>query len=293
MPRFMIPKAHQARQRALAAVLDWQAWAMENFTPEAVDDGGNDPFWGSSFFRERQELFLGMDGFFHDALASVDLSFIWSANTNAVVASFWLTLEAFRDPTLLQAVREEVQPCLQIGPDDQPIFDVAKLIRQPLLQATFAENWRLRVHGFLVRRPEEDMQINKWTIPGQHWCIANSTPASMDAAFWCTGDNSTHPVDQFWPGRFLKKDPESNALVFSLAGTEGHWVPFGGGAHACPGRILTKRVNILTMALMVTLYDCEILANDEDLAMDTGTYPFGSIPPRGKVPIKIRRRVVM
>lgn len=123
------------------------------------------------------------------------------------MASFWLTLEAFRDVALLQAVRDEVKSCMQTGSDKQHLFDVARLIRQPLLQAMFAENLRLRVHGFLVRRPEKDMQINKWTIPRDHWCIASSTPASMDPDLWCAGDNSAHPVDQFWPGRFLKKRP--------------------------------------------------------------------------------------
>lgn len=76
-PRFMNPKAHQARQRALAAILDWQTWARENFAPETVDKDGNDPFWGCKFFRERQEMFSNMDGFGPNAVASEDLSFIW------------------------------------------------------------------------------------------------------------------------------------------------------------------------------------------------------------------------
>lgn len=76
-PRFMNSEAHQARHRALQAVVDWQAWARQNFTPDSVDEGGNDPFWGSSFFRKRQDTFLGMDGFDYDAVAAEDLSFIW------------------------------------------------------------------------------------------------------------------------------------------------------------------------------------------------------------------------
>lgn len=77
VPRFMKPKAHQARRRALDAVLDWQAWARQSFTPEAVDEYGNDPFWGTSFFRDRQDVFMNVDGFNYDAMASEDLSFIW------------------------------------------------------------------------------------------------------------------------------------------------------------------------------------------------------------------------
>ncbi|KAI1212616.1 cytochrome P450 [Annulohypoxylon truncatum] len=290
-PRFMNPKAHQARDRALAAVFDWHAWARQNFTPDAVDGEGNDPFWGCRFFRERQETFSSMDGFDAVAIASEDLSFIWSANTNAIISSFWITLEAFRDPTLLQAIREEVRACVQTDPDSQIPFDVAKLLKQPLLQAVFAENLRLRVHGFLIRYPElGDIHINNWTIRRNHWCIASSTPASMDPNFWCAGENSAYPVDRFWPGRFLKRDPDTNALNFSLGGTEGSWVPFGGGPHACPGRMFTKRQNILTLALMVTLYDCEILANKSDMELQSGVYPLGTVPPQGKVPVRMRRR---
>lgn len=76
-PRFLNRTGYQARDRAIAAVRDWHSWARENFTPEAVDKDGDDPFWGSSFFRERQEMFSKMDGFTDDAIACEDLSFIW------------------------------------------------------------------------------------------------------------------------------------------------------------------------------------------------------------------------
>lgn len=218
-----------------------------------------------------------------------------SANTNAIMASFWITLEAFRDPSLLQGIRDEVQQCLQKEPEKELSFDITKLLRQPLLQAMFAENLRLRVHGFLIRRPErEDIHIGNWTIRRNHMYVASSTPAGMDPEFWCKGESSvTHPVHHFWPGRFLKRNPETNELQFSLSGTEGHWIPFGGGPHMCPGRMLTKRQNILTLALMVTLYDCEILAGPDDLMMKSGMYPLGIIPPQGKVPVRMRRRAMI
>lgn len=156
----------------------------------------------------------------------------------------------------------------------------------------FAENLRLRVHGFLVRKPElNDIRINKWAIPQNHLCIASLTSASMDPQFWSSGDRGEHPPEQFWPGRFLRRNEETNSLEFSLTGTEGHWLPFGGGSHTCPGRFLTKRQNILSLALMVTMYDCEILASARDLEMDPKTYPLGAVSPRGKIPVKLRRRM--
>ncbi|KAK8061819.1 hypothetical protein PG994_008185 [Apiospora phragmitis] len=289
-PRFMNRKAHQARDRALAAVLDWRAWAARNFTPKAVDEEGNDPFWGSSFFREREEAFSNMDGFDAAAKASADLSFIWSSNTNGIINSFWITVETFLDPSLLQAVREEVSSCIQENGDHPLRFDVDKLVHQPLLQAVFAETLRLHVHGFLVRWPEEDRTVNNWTIPRKHLCIASSTPAHMDPEFWCTGENASHGVNEFWPGRFLSEGAwygNSQILTCRHRGLVG---AFRGRPPRMPRSVFAKRLNILTLALMVTLYDCEVLAGQQNLGAPPGAYPFGSVSPCGKVPVKIRRR---
>ncbi|KAK2592124.1 hypothetical protein QQS21_010195 [Conoideocrella luteorostrata] len=160
-----------------------------------------------------------MDGFDSRAIASEDLSFIWSAQTNAIVSTFWLVLETFRDVALLQAVREEVQPCIRTTPDGQIDLDTKTLLQQPLLQAMLAENLRLRLHGYLLRFPQRDnIRVNKRIILHNHLCISRSTPASMASEFWCDERAAEHPVDEFWPGRFLKRDAETNKLQFSLAG---------------------------------------------------------------------------
>lgn len=62
----------------LNAVKIWQQHARDNFDDTAVAADGDDPFWGSSFFRERQEMFLEMDGFDYDAIASEDFGAIWA-----------------------------------------------------------------------------------------------------------------------------------------------------------------------------------------------------------------------
>lgn len=77
LPRFVNPEAHRLRERALNSVRQWHVWARENFTPASVDEDGNDPYWGTAFFRDRQKTLSNMDGFTHEALASTDLSFLW------------------------------------------------------------------------------------------------------------------------------------------------------------------------------------------------------------------------
>jgi hypothetical protein len=76
-PRILAPRAYAARDRMLAAVQTWHTWARENFDPASIDLNGDDPYWGTRFFRDRQAMFYGMEGFDADAVASQELAFIW------------------------------------------------------------------------------------------------------------------------------------------------------------------------------------------------------------------------
>jgi hypothetical protein len=77
VPRFLNRTAWIAREKAMTAIKDWHKWARDNFDPSTIDENGDDPFWGSGFFRERCDMFSNMDGFDWDAIASQELSFIW------------------------------------------------------------------------------------------------------------------------------------------------------------------------------------------------------------------------
>ncbi|KAK7740481.1 hypothetical protein SLS53_005324 [Cytospora paraplurivora] len=78
IPWFLAPKAYAARKRVLDAVKLWQQHARDHFDDSAIGADGDDPFWGSSVFRERQDMFLEMDGFDYDAIASADFGAIWA-----------------------------------------------------------------------------------------------------------------------------------------------------------------------------------------------------------------------
>ncbi|KAL5342018.1 cytochrome P450 [Aspergillus crustosus] len=329
-PRFLAPRVYSARDRALAAIKDWHAWARENFDSTEVDEQGNDPFWGSQFFRDRQPMFQKMDGFNADAIAAQDLAFFWGAVDNVVVAPYWMTLEIFKDPALLARIRNEVHACLvpPAGPHHQegepavaPAFDMDKLLCQPFLKAVYCETLRLRVSGFFARRTApHDIEICGWRIPKNSYLASSPTPSQMDPAIWCTGDNEAHPVEEFYIGRWLKpklnKHSSSEPTVamsatatatataaststnqvefeFSAEAARGAWMPFGGGHHLCPGRRVAKFMLFLSTALLVTMYDCEVLGDARDLpAMSMRTFGFGVLGPDRKVPVRMRRRRV-
>jgi cytochrome P450 len=113
----------------------------------------------------------------------------------------------------------------------------------------------------------------------------------MNAEVWCDSDDR-HPVDAFWPGRFLKYPNDSKVAQFSLTGKEGSWLPFGSGANHCPGRQFAKLHCIVTLAMMVENLDCDIIAAPKNLKLNMSKFGMGVMGSSGKVTVRLRRRDV-
>lgn len=77
-PRIFAPSVYARRDRLLACIKDWRNYARLNFRPDSVDENGDDPFWGSRVFRERDKIFTDMDLLDDDAMASEDFGVVWS-----------------------------------------------------------------------------------------------------------------------------------------------------------------------------------------------------------------------
>lgn len=182
---------------------------------------------------------------------------------NSVAVASWAIFDIYRNPELLASVRAEVDACANICEDGRIRFDIDDLLRQPVLQAVYAETLLLRMHFYIIRMPDKiDMNIGHCVIPRQKVTVTPTTVAHMDSEAWSTGSRNDL-IDQFWHGRFLK-DTSKNALsgtdshessaspTFSTKELEGSWIPYGGGPRQCPGRHFAKRRILLTTALMVT-----------------------------------------
>ena len=200
-------------------------------------------------------------------------------------------------------MREEVDACALKDANNHIRFDTEQLLRLPVLQAVYAETLRLRMHFYIIRMPDRvDMNIRDWVIPRRKVIVTPTTVAHMDSNAWNTGVNNEHPTNQFWVERFLKyssenagenKEPRDSASpTFSTKDFEGSWIPYGGGPRQCPGRHFAKRQILLTTALVISLFDCEILDEGRDVQEDFTLKGFGSgvSRPAGKVPIRIRHR---
>lgn len=185
--------------------------------------------------------------------------------------------------------------CLLANSEGQPRFDVERLLKKPLMQAIFAETLRLRVHGIIPRKsPIDGVNVRGSLVPGHKLFFINSTTEHMDPAVWSNGAARGHPPEEFWPGRFLLPEKTSKGeLVYSINGKSGSWLPFGGGAHMCPGRFLAKRIMTGCIAHFVTLYDCNILSDkaargQQDMSLRT--FGLGTLHPSGHVAVRLRAR---
>ena len=111
----------------------------------------------------------------------------------------------------------------------------------------------------------------------------------MNSGVW-GGIDDFHPVEAFWPGRFLRYTEESKSAQFSLHGREGSWLPFGSGANLCPGRQFAKIHCILTIAMMVESFQCDVLSGLKELRLDLSKFGMGVLGPSGKITARLRQK---
>ena len=151
------------------------------------------------------------------------------------------------------------------------------------------------------------MRVNEWMLPKGEIVLIATTPAHMDKEVWNTGKASEYPLNRFWADRFLvypgdpesgprrrsyteaSKDLERGEPHFSLDDLGGSWIPYGGGFRACPGRHFAKREILMTLAIMVTLFDIDV-DGSKALQTDPRANGLGAQRPKNQIPFRIRKR---
>jgi cytochrome P450 len=239
------------------------------------------------------------------------------ASANTVPAIGWMLLEILMRPDLLERVRKEIAPYVSRDPSDPSQFaiDIPNLCAQPLIQSIYAEVLRLRSGTVVNRVPtSSNLHIGGWHLKKGEPVIVSSYNAGRDPSVWNQGTfDEPHPIDEFWPERFIvhPDDPNSGPVLkssrqqqakqggedlkhskplFSLDGTAGSWIPYGGGARMCPGRHFAKKEMIVNMAMFLTAFDIELTDPETRIQPDLSYFMFGVMHPVGKIPARIRRR---
>lgn len=78
IPKWCIPEAYRLRKKLIQDVKQWHAIARARFQETDINEnGGSDPWWGSAFMRERQNILKKVDNWDHDSIASSDFGILW------------------------------------------------------------------------------------------------------------------------------------------------------------------------------------------------------------------------
>ncbi|KAG8528042.1 uncharacterized protein KY384_006958 [Bacidia gigantensis] len=323
-PKWLVPAAFQNRSKLLNGMKMWHRYARDNFDESSIESDDHDRFYGSPLIRARQEYLSNFNEMDDDALASQDLGLLWAENGNSIPAIFWMMYEALQRPDVLAKALEEVMASdYSSSLNSNPLINSEALCNMPFLQSMYAETLRLYTSLFTIRSATHgNFDIANFTIPRNEIIAVDSHVSGRDSRIWNTGSTESagagpHPLDQFWAERFLifPNDPESGPLrakslrrgpslststprnesggpYFSLDGLAGAWTPYGGGNRQCPGRNFAKQEIILGFAIVFSMLDVELTGpNEEPVKPDMKFYGLGTLPPKAKVPFRLRRRV--
>ncbi|KAM0257116.1 hypothetical protein ACHAQJ_004580 [Trichoderma viride] len=189
------------------------------------------------------------------ARAELELGTFWGLNANMQPMVFWLLLYVYSTPGLLDALREEVGPCMSLSMSAYPpqitTFDFSRLSHEcPLLKSSLFEAFRLVVEPTSLRYVSKHM-----TVPDGKY------EHSLKPGTWLSAphallqhDPSIFPEpEKFIPDRFIEVDKESGSRVARY----GKLKPWGSGSAICKGRTFAEKEVMGIVACFITLWDME------------------------------------
>ncbi|KAF2126947.1 cytochrome P450 [Dothidotthia symphoricarpi CBS 119687] len=307
LPRFVMPAAHDARDRLHRGI---EKWLKTNHSgTDFARFGDDDPVWdeqkGSKFIQERDDVF---------AKASLDmrartseiLAIMHGSLSNLVPSTLWMIIEILRRPHLANHLTADI---LKYSPPQIATYDIATITDMPLFRSIHAEIGRLRVASSTVRTSEVDnFQLDdQWTLPKGLSVLLLSHDISMNTKLWAKTRPRTveRPLEEFWAERFLIPDKvgskhrrvrERKEQVeigrFDMDGLETLHTTFEGGDHFSPGQAFVQAMQAATLAVLFTEFEARLCDPDEvaELMPPILETAYGVMKPLGKIAIQIRKR---
>jgi cytochrome P450 len=236
-------------------------------------------------------------------------------------------LHTLQSENVTYRVQVEMEPSFE---PNSIHFNLSNLCSGTLLNSVYRETLRLRQLGPVARVPRKPDYLlsGKWSILPRTPILAVSWLAGRDETFWNTGatlpnGRQEHPVEAFWAERFLtypddvtsgpirkpntyvtegktglrskERTPEDDKTAkLTIAGLQGHFFPFGGGAYRCPGENFARQLTMSTVALMLRMLDIVLVDPVAARGVQSyyAQYPLGDHRFDRKVPIRVRRRAL-
>ncbi|KAF5562993.1 cytochrome P450 monooxygenase 3A7 [Fusarium phyllophilum] len=246
IPKFLCRKGSNARDKCLETVKGYldQGWQNLDWRDCHKQNPDWEPNFGSKLVRER-EVAMEKYGIGLDGRASFQMGLIWSINSNAIPMTSWIIIEILRRPEIFKRIQEEAATVFDKNTKQ---VDIVALKKLPLLNSVYFECLRLRSSVFVVRKLRNSIELDGYTLKEGNLVLAPSYLAHNAPEVW---SSTTHPPEEFWPERFIKK---GNSGI-----SAGNYFPYGGGAAMCPGRNYAKQEILSAVVLFFAHFEIEPL----------------------------------
>ncbi|KAH8659927.1 cytochrome P450 [Xylariales sp. PMI_506] len=221
-----------------------QAAFQEYFSKENPD--------ASALIRQRFGVDVKWGVGLRDSASLVGVALLAAALGNTHALLFWLIVYVFRDADLVDALRAELEPWVRED-GNTFTFDVAGLEDPsscPLLGRVYSETLRMAALPSSVREVVHDTILtykpNNLSSETRDFFIRKGSMIQIPASISHRSSVWEQP-EVFNPNNFAEKSRSS--LHEKIEKQSFH--PFGGGKHLCPGRFLTYRLLLSTIATLV------------------------------------------
>ncbi|KAF1828961.1 cytochrome P450 [Decorospora gaudefroyi] len=283
LPRFLVPKAYVARDRLLSNIRKWSLRA-ETLRNQGAVDTQWDPVAGSALAQEREELYSAMPGHDEHGRAAQALGLLYGGTSLTVPITFWYFYETLRNPSLHERVLTEINNHVDANTNSYnscnsphaPSSNPCTQKQHELTAPTHALGEK-----YLIEKGTTVFILNRYVAQFSHaW--ARARPQAL-----------ARPLDAFWAERYLVAGGGDHKRErFSDAGLAGNWTSFGGGEHKCPGRHFARNIGIVTLGVLMGVFECEVcdVEGARELDPKLKERAFGTMKPSGKLAARIRRR---
>ncbi|KAF6803898.1 cytochrome p450 family protein [Colletotrichum sojae] len=263
LPKWIAPKPVEERDKLRQMAWDYLEEVLPTYDWAAAEaDGTWEPKLGSAYMRDLQKYLNGVDaamqtrsGFMIIAIFGQDRT-----NSNTIPITAWIMMELLKDPSLMSAVRLEANSAIVVDSDTGARhFDAQKLVSMTLFQSVYVECMRLHVSMGIMREVIEDTVLDGYRLRKGSFIQAPTNIMHQDEEIW---GRKGHAASEFWAERHVRdveREDGTTEKTFVLAGKPSEFFPFGGGVSMCPGRHFAKQEILLTVAMLVTRFEIEVV----------------------------------
>ena len=276
---WLAPKAHQGRKHIFEAFRVY------------YQNRGHEK---GSLLAKSRYLAAERNGTPLEDIARFELSGLFGMLINTVPCTFWVVLDVFSDPELLQDIRNELSTVTSKYSEGQGTvfhkFDIARMKDKcPLLPSVFLETLRTRSTGSSIRRVRQDFML------ADRYLLKKGSMLQMPFSI-------IHENERLWgraarkynPRRFIKvPDASDDGRKTQAAIKPGAFRGFGGGTTLCPGRHFATAEITSVVAMLAMRFDILPVATKEGWRKPMHSKNHGAtsiLPPEKDVRVRITRR---